>query len=79
MGQTKASYSEHDGGMAPDYTGAVQQLMFNRILRALKVAAIDGVTITRFDPKTGTLEGVLHGVTFVVNVSVPLVVEPDPN
>jgi hypothetical protein len=56
--------------MAPDYTGAVQQLMFNRILQALRVAAIDGVTITRFDAETGTLVGNLAGVNFVVNVSI---------
>jgi hypothetical protein len=56
--------------MAPDYTGAVQQLMFNRILQALKLAAVDGVTITRFDAKTGILEGNLADVNFMVNVNI---------
>jgi hypothetical protein len=51
----------------PDHTGTVQQLMFNRILRAVRLLSVDGVTITRFDPKTGTLEGHLAGVNFVVN------------
>jgi hypothetical protein len=65
--------------MAPDYTGTVQQLMFNRILRSLKLAAIDGVSITRLDAKTGTLEGRLSGVSFVVNVrTVPQIVAPEP-
>jgi hypothetical protein len=63
---------------AADYTGAVQQLMFNRILSALRLSSVDGVTITRFDARTGTLEGNLAGVTFVVNVSiVPLVAAPE--
>jgi hypothetical protein len=44
--------------------------MFNRILRSVRLWSIDGVTITRFDPTTGTLEGKLAGVTFVVNVTV---------
>jgi hypothetical protein len=66
--------------MAPDYSGTVQQLLLNRILWALKVAAIDGVTITRFDAKTGTLEGDLAGVSFVVNVStVRRVAAPSPS
>jgi hypothetical protein len=56
--------------MARDYTGTVQQLMFNRILRTVQFWAVDGVTITHFDATTGTVEGVLGGVTFVVRVSV---------
>lgn len=62
-----------------DYSGTVQQLMFNRILQSVRLLAVEGVTITRFDPKTGTLEGSLAGVTFVVNVStVPLVIASEP-
>src|SRR5262249_38746658 len=57
LGQSKTSYSDHHGYMAPDYTGAVQQLMFNRILSAVRLLSVDGVTITRFDAETGTLEG----------------------
>lgn len=64
--------------MPSDYIGTVQQLMFNRILQAMKVAAVDGVTITRLDAKTGTLEGDLAGVNFVVNVSImPRIVAPE--
>jgi hypothetical protein len=64
--------------MSSDYTGTVQQLMFNRILQAVQRLAVDGVTVTRFDPKTGMLEGRLAGVTFVVNVSTePQVVAPE--
>lgn len=78
MGQSKTSYSDHHGYMAPDYTGAVQQLMFNRILSAVRLLSVDGVTITRFDAETGTLEGNLAGVHFVVNVStVSRVVAPE--
>lgn len=66
------------GSMPSDYTGTVQQLMFNRILSAVRVMAIDGVTITRFDADTGTLEGNLAGVNFVVKINTePPVVAPD--
>jgi hypothetical protein len=61
-----------------DYSGTVQQLMFNRILRSVRLLAVEGVTVTHFDPNRGTLEGKLAGVTFVVNVStMPPVVVPE--
>jgi len=64
--------------MPSDYTGTVQQLMFNRILSAVRLLAVDGVAITRFDAETGTLEGNLAGVNFVVNISTePRVAAPD--
>jgi len=56
--------------MPSDYTGTVQQLMFNRILSAVRRLSVDGVTVTRFDHETGTLEGNLAGVNFVVNISI---------
>lgn len=48
----------------------VQQLMFNRILAALRLLWVDRVAVTGFDPTEGTIEGRLAGVNFVVNVSV---------
>lgn len=47
----------------------VQQLMFNRILASLRLLWVDHVTVTGFDPNTGTVEARLAGVNFVVNVS----------
>jgi len=47
----------------------VQQLMFNRILSALRLLSVDGVSITGFDPKTCNLACSLAGVNFVVTVS----------
>ena len=47
----------------------VQQLMFNRILASVRLLAVDQVTVTGFDVTTGTIEGTLAGVSFVVNVS----------
>jgi hypothetical protein len=48
----------------------VQQLMFNRILASVRLLSVDHVTVTGFDPKTGTVAGTLAGVSFVVTVSV---------
>ena len=47
----------------------VQQLMFNRILAAVRLLSIDHVTVTGFDPETGDIQGTLAGVNFVVKVS----------
>ena len=47
----------------------VQQLMFNRILAYVRLLSCDHVTITGFDVETGTIEGSLAGVGFIVNVS----------
>jgi hypothetical protein len=46
----------------------IQQLMFNRILHYVKLLSVEGVTVTGFDAKTGTLMGSLAGVNFVVSV-----------
>jgi hypothetical protein len=53
----------------------VQQLMFNRILSSVRSLSIDGVVVTGFDAKTGTLACRLAGVHFVVSVSLR---EPEP-
>jgi hypothetical protein len=45
----------------------VQQLMFNRILAF--VQSYEHVTVAAFDAQRGTLEGILAGVNFVINVS----------
>ena len=54
-------------GEAPP--SVVQQLMFNRLLACMRLAEIDHVTISGFDAKTGTINGKLAGVNFVVSVS----------
>jgi hypothetical protein len=48
----------------------VRQLMFNRILSFVRLLSVDGVTVTGFDAKTGTLVCSLAGVNFAVSVSV---------
>jgi len=53
----------------PDYPNTIQQLMFNRILGFVRSLAGEHVTVTAFDPETGTLVGSLAGVNFVVNVT----------
>ncbi|HKD95329.1 MAG TPA: hypothetical protein VKB43_11540 [Gaiellaceae bacterium] len=57
--------------MKPDYADTVQQLMFNRILAFMQSMSDFGVAVVGFDAQTGTLEGRLSGVDFVVNVSLP--------
>ena len=47
----------------------VQQLMFNRILSAVRLFSVDGVSITGFDAGTGTLACSVAGVNVVVSVS----------
>jgi hypothetical protein len=47
----------------------VQQLMFNRILASLRLLSVDHVNVIGFDPKTGSIEASLAGVSFIVNVS----------
>jgi hypothetical protein len=53
----------------------LRQLMFNRILSFVQLLSVEGVTVSRFDAKTGTLACSLAGVNFVVSVRVR---EPDP-
>jgi hypothetical protein len=53
----------------PDYPNTIQQLMFNRILGFVRSLSCEHVTVTAFDPETGTLVGRLAGVNFLVNVS----------
>jgi hypothetical protein len=48
--------------------GVVQQLMFNRILTFLRNLSCEQVTLAGFDAKTGTIEGNLAGINFVVNI-----------
>jgi hypothetical protein len=52
------------------YPNVVQQLMFNRILASVRLLYVDHVTVTAFDVETGTIEGALAGVKFVVSVKV---------
>ena len=52
------------------YPDVVQQLMFNRILASVRLLWVDHVAVTAFDVETGTIEGVLGGVNFVVNIKV---------
>jgi hypothetical protein len=47
----------------------VQQLMFNRILAYVRLLSVDHVNVTGFDTKTGSIEGSLAGVSFIVNVA----------
>ena len=79
MGQAKASYSDHHGGMEQAHADpqVVQQLMFNRILSYVRLLSVDGVTVTGFDAATGALAGSLAGVSFVVSVSLGAA-EPAP-
>ena len=64
------SYSDNHGGVkqAEFDPSVVQQLMFNRILGFVRSLWDERVIITGWDAKTGTLEGSLAGVDFVVNV-----------
>ena len=59
---------------AEAHPSVVRQLMFNRILSF--VQSYEHVTVAGFDAKTGTLEGSLAGVSFVVNVSLREQTEP---
>jgi len=70
LGQAKMSYSDNHGGVkqAEFDPSVVQQLMFNRILGFVRSLWDERVIITGWDAKTGTLEGSLAGVDFVVNV-----------
>ena len=52
------------------YPDVVHQLMFNRMLAAVRLLWVDHVAVTAFDVETGTIEGVLGGVNFVVSVKV---------
>jgi hypothetical protein len=56
-------------GQAEADPSVVQQLMFNRILAFVRTLSVDQVTVAGYDAETGTLEGSLAGVNFVVNVS----------
>jgi hypothetical protein len=47
----------------------VQQLMFNRMVAFVRSLPYEGVTVANLDARTGTFEGSLFGVTFVVSVS----------
>jgi hypothetical protein len=70
FGHADTSYGDHHGDMKQaDPSLVVQQLMFNRILALLQSLRCEHVTVSRFDPNTGTVEGSLAGVNFVVNVS----------
>jgi len=73
LGQAKTSYSDHHAAMKQVEfdPSVVQQLMFNRILSFVRSLGDERVIITGWDAKTGTLEGSLSGVNFVVNVSLP--------
>lgn len=62
------------GVKEPD--GVVQQLMFNRILAFMQSLSFEHVVVSGFDAETGTVQGSLAGVNFVVNVSLSA---PEPH